>query len=227
MSCFSEIIVLDTGSTDHTIDILNELNVTLYQSDWKGYAKSKKECFSYANQPWIFWLDADEVLTEPFLEDLINKFNNLKNEEGFEINRKVYFEEKWISHGCWFPDWNLRIFKRNSWQMKEKKVHESVQVNGKVGKINSFIEHHSFTSWQDLSDKSNKYARLWAEQKYNEGKKTSLLSSYIHSAWAFTQSFLLKKGFLDGVIGFKISLCKARETLLKYKFLIKKYSFDN
>ena len=104
----------------------------LFSGEWLGFPRSREKLFSSASQPWIFWLDADEVVTPELGCEIKSLFNSPPEVDGFEINRIVFFLDKWIKHGEWFPDWNLRIFKSSDWKIVDQDVHESVRISGKV-----------------------------------------------------------------------------------------------
>ncbi len=216
----SEILAYDDGSTDGSVEILKRLGATVIEGPWLGFSATRRAVWAMAKEEWILWLDADEVFLAETLNSLKNYFENeenLKNIGGFRICRQVIFEGKKIKHGDWFPDWCLRVFRRYNFIMEDRLVHESVEVKGRVIDLPGIVEHHSFRSWSDLEKRSQTYARLWAEQ--NLSKKTKIGSPFLHAAWKFFRGYILKSGWLDGELGFKIALHNAREVHLKYSIL--------
>ncbi len=219
LSIFEEVLVYDSGSTDKSIDICESFGAKVIRGEWLGFPKSRKELFSLASQPWIFWLDADEVVTQNLSEELKVLFAQDIQADGLEINRMVFFLGKWIRHGEWFPDWNLRIFKSKDWQIVYQEVHEAVYILGKVIRLKSTLEHHSYKDWDDRKARIIKYSDLWAKMKSSSGKTVAFGEEYLRASWRFFRAFFLKRGFLDGTVGFKIAISIASEVIIKYKKL--------
>jgi len=217
---FKEVLVMDTGSADSSVGLAQSYEyVTLIEESWQGFALSRRSLFNKATQPWIFWLDADEVLSGELIAELKRLMvKDLKN-EAYEINRMVFFEDQWIKHGLWFPDWNVRLFKQGCWDMPEREVHESLEITGQIDRLQGLIYHYTYRDWADQRQRSIKYATLWAKQKKKEGKESSLGKAVVRSSWAFMRSYFLKKGCLDGYLGFKIAIAVSKEVYLKHSLL--------
>ncbi|MFT5905927.1 MAG: glycosyltransferase involved in cell wall biosynthesis [Cryomorphaceae bacterium] len=218
---FEEWLIYDTGSTDNSIQIGQDAGATVTKQPWLGFSKTRELQFTQASQPWILWLDADEVITQALIDELYQLFDNELEPQhsAFEINRMIYFNQQWVKHGDWFPDWNVRLFKKDVWSMPERDVHESVDINGSKGKLHNILEHHSFRSWNDKEQRSNKYAKLWVDMQLNKGGKVLPCTPLLRGVWKFLRGYILKKGFLDRSLGFKIALSNAKETTYKYKLL--------
>lgn len=217
---FAEIIVMDTGSTDRSLEVIRRYsNVTLVEEAWQGFAASRRSIFKKATQPWILWLDADEVVTPELRLEMQELFKSDPTCDAFEINRIVYFENQWIKHGLWFPDWNLRLFRQGKWTMPEREVHESICVDGEKKRLKNLLWHYTYRNWDDQKARSLKYATLWAKQKEKEGKVVETHQAITHSCWTFFRAYVIKKGFLDGILGFKIACAVAQEVYQKYSLL--------
>jgi glycosyltransferase involved in cell wall biosynthesis len=216
---FEEVLVYDSGSTDESINICKKYHAKVIQGEWRGFPETRKLLFSKASQPWIFWLDADEVVTAELSEEL--RAINFENPqcEGFYLNRKVFFEKKWINHGEWFPDWNLRIFRSNCWEMEHRDVHEGIVIKGNSKRLKSLLEHHSYRNWNDRNLRIEKYSELWAQMKLHQGVKTFMGEGTLRAIWRFLRNYIIKLGFLDGILGLKLSISIAKEVNLKYKKL--------
>jgi len=219
LSIFEEVLVYDSGSTDKSIEICKSFGTKVIRGEWLGFPKSRKKLFSLASQPWIFWLDADEVVTQNLSEELKVLFAQDIQADGFEINRMVFFLGKWIRHGEWFPDWNLRIFKSKDWQIVDQEVHESVHIPGKMIRLKAVLEHHSYRDWDDRRTRVEQYSNLWAKMKSSNGQTVAFGEEYLRASWRFFRAFCLKGGFLDGLFGLKIAISIASEVILKYKKL--------
>jgi len=219
LSIFEEILVYDSGSTDESIDICKKHHANVIQGEWLGFAETRKILFAQASQPWIFWLDADEVVTAELSKELRSINFESPHCQGFALNRKVLFENKWVNHGEWFPDWNIRIFRSDSWKMESRDVHEGIILKGTSERLNGLLEHHSYRDWNDRNSRIKKYAELWAQMKSQQGVSTFAGEGILRAIWRFFRNYIIKLGFLDGVIGFKISISIAKEVNLKYKNL--------
>ena len=219
LSIFKEVLVYDSGSTDKSLEICEQFGAKVISGEWLGFSESRKKLFSEASQPWIFWLDADEVLTSELASELKSVFSSEIKCQGFEINRMVFFLGKKIRHGEWFPDWNLRIFRADSWRMDDRDVHESVNLRGSRLRLSGLLEHYSYQDWNDRAQRMEHYSNLWAQMKQEQGSKTFSGEGSIRALWRFFRAYILKFGFLDGLIGFKIAISVASEVALKYKKL--------
>jgi glycosyltransferase involved in cell wall biosynthesis len=224
LSIFEEVLVYDSGSTDESIEICKKYHAKVIQGEWLGFPETRKILFAQASQPWIFWLDADEVVTADLSKELLAINFESPNCEGFEVNRKVFFENKWINHGEWFPDWNIRIFRSDSWKMESQDVHEGIIIKRTLKRLNGLLEHHSYRDWEDRNSRIEKYAELWAQMKLHKGVITFMGEGTLRAIWRFFRNYIIKLGFLDGILGLKISISIAKEVNLKYKKL---YQLDS
>jgi glycosyltransferase involved in cell wall biosynthesis len=220
---FSEIAVLDSGSSDGSLAICRARGAKIYEKDWQGFGKMRRELFALASQPWVLWLDADEVVSRDLADELQRLFTSPVAFDAFAVNRMVFFEGKWIRHGDWFPDWNIRLFRQGSWTMEEREVHECVRIRGKVGRLGGLIEHYTYRDWADRERRSERYAELWAREKAAKRVRTFPGAPALRGAIRFLKGYILKGGFLDGALGARIALSNAREAALKYK-LLRKFS---
>ena len=219
IEAFAEWIVLDTGSTDDSIQIATDLGARVETTQWKGFSKTRDEHFKLASQPWILWLDADEELTPAFVEELRNLLSSPPQHDAYKINRLMYFEGRWIRHGDWFPDRVTRLFKAGSWTMPYQEIHESVEIKGTIGRLTETLPHYSYLDWADRHRRIESYTDLWASQQYKQGRSISPIVPFLRAAWRFIRGLLLKKGFLDGAIGWKVAWSNALEVYLKYQKL--------
>ncbi|MBT8486996.1 MAG: glycosyltransferase family 2 protein [Phycisphaerales bacterium] len=217
---FEEIVVLDTGSTDETMAICRDAGCRVESAAWEGFAVMRKRSFALARCPWILWLDADEVMTDDLRREIRSQFADGEPScAGFLINRMVQLEGRWVRHGDWFPDWNLRLFRSGDWSMDDRLVHESIRVTGEVRRLGGLLEHHSFRNWADLRERSDRYARLWAEQERGRGRRAWPGVPVARAAHRFVRGYLLRRGFLDGVTGLRVAWQIAREVRLKHTLL--------
>lgn len=221
-SLADEIVVVDTDSSDRTLQIARDAGAKVFIEDWKGYGAQKNFAAQKASHPWIFSIDADEEIS-PTLAGQIAQWKKLPDpdpDRAWLVCRCVFYDGKWIRHGDWYPDWVIRLFNREHCSFSNDLVHESIQVHGPLGKLRGDLYHYTYRNYDDQLERIDKYARLWAQQKCESGKKASSLSPHIHSFYRFFKGYILKAGFLDGSTGLKIAQANAYEVFLKYKLLL-------
>jgi len=213
-----EIVVVDSGSGDATVEICRELGAKVYVHDWQGFGVQKNRALSYATHEWIFSIDADERMTPELRSQLIKAIEE-GSEDGFYVPRLSQFCGRYISHSGWYPDYVLRLFKRTKGRFSDDMVHERVILEGTAGKLSSPLLHYSYLNKADVKRKTEQYARAGAMQMLKSGKTASILDAPIRAGWAFVRTYCLRLGFLDGIAGFDIALMNARTTYLKYNQL--------
>jgi glycosyltransferase involved in cell wall biosynthesis len=185
-----EIILIDSFSQDNTITIANKYSVTIFQNEWRGFADQRKFALSKINTEWIFSLDADERCTIELQNEIrIHLSGKDIAENGFEIPRKSFFLKKWIRHGGWYPNYQLRLFRKESAGVSDRLVHESYTVEGKTGKLQNDILHYTVTSVKDYMRKINSYSDLSALEKVNR-KKIGYLDILVFSSIFLREIFL-------------------------------------
>lgn len=216
-----EIVVVDSFSKDNTVEIARNYTDKIYQREFAGFGKQKNFALSKASGDWILAIDADERVTSELKEEIKRTLANPRA-SGYYMPRKSYFLGKWIKHCGWWPDYLLRLFRRDCGHFSDRLVHEALEVDGPTGRLNNPLEHHPFCSLSELIRKADRYSTLGAEVIIAESKdcsgkhKVSVLISFLH-AWAkFFSMYFIKAGFLDGKEGFILSVLSFYYTLIKY-----------
>lgn len=216
-----EIVILDSGSTDATAAIAAEFNARFQHQDWLGYVGQKNKVLSLAQHDWVLSLDADEELSPQLREEI----RAVKTDEaapavsGFEMPRCVCYEGRWIRHGDWYPDRLVRLFRRDRVRFSGGRVHERLEISGTIQKLQGDLHHYSFRDATDHWARCERYARLWAQDKFEAGKIAGPLSPWLHAIHRWLRGYVLRAGFLDGVQGWRIAGFCAREVHLKYRLL--------
>ncbi len=216
-----EIVVLDSGSTDGTEKIAREFGTRFEHQDWLGYVGQKNKVLSLAANEWVFSLDADEELSPELREEVkrIKAGEPADDISGYSMPRCVLYEGRWIRHGDWYPDRLVRLFRRSRAKFAGGKVHERLEVQGRLCELQSDLYHHSFKDAADHWARCEQYARLWAETQFEAGKTAGPLAPFTHATFRWLRGYVLKRGFLDGPQGWRIAGFCAREVFLKYKLL--------
>ena len=219
-----EIIVVDSESTDSTPSIVRSCGARLITNRWPGFAAQKQFAVEQAQSDWIFSLDADERVSEQLkraIEDL-RKQTDSKLADGYQIARSTNYQGRWIRGGGWYPDRQLRLFRKSAGHWKKRHIHESVEMNpgARVQELPGDILHYTV---RDAAHHhrmiGERYAPLAALQMYEEGKRTSALKIATVGPLAFVRSFILKTGFRDGLAGISIASFAAHHAFLKHLML--------
>ena len=213
-----EIIVVDSGSSDGTVEICRELGAKVFvHADWPGFGPQKNRALSYASHEWVFAIDADERVT-PELEAQLK--SAIRGEyDGYFVPRLSQFCGRFIRHSGWYPDYVLRLFKRLHARFSDDVVHEQVILLGRSAKLRSPLLHYTYLNLADVERKTVQYATAGAQQSFARGRRAHVWDAPIRGAWAFVRTYLLRAGFLDGSAGFNIARMNARTTYLKYRQL--------
>lgn len=211
-----ELIVFDSGSTDDTVSVCRQFTKHVYETDWPGFGPQKNRALQRATGDWVFSLDADEWVT-PELRDEIQRIVAVPGEQaGFRVPRLSSFCGRDMRHSGWWPDYVVRLFRRERGRFSDDIVHERVIIDGKIGTLSNPIRHETFVSLEDLIGKMDSYSTLSARRMYEQGRRVSLGVAVIKSLWAFFRTYVLRLGFLDGREGFMLAVSSAEGTYYRY-----------
>jgi glycosyltransferase involved in cell wall biosynthesis len=213
-----EVIVLDSGSTDSTVQLCRELGAQVFEhSDWPGFGPQKNRALSYASHEWVFSIDADERVTPELQAQIVAAMSG--EYDGYFVPRLSQFCGQFIHHCGWYPDYVLRLFKKSHAQFSDDLVHEHVVLNGRSAKLRSPLLHYTYLSMADVERKTLQYARAGAEKSFARGKRAHAWDAPVRGGWAFIRTYVMRAGFLDGKAGYQIALMNAKTTYLKYQLL--------
>ena len=219
LSFCEELIVVDSGSNDFTKQIAESFGATVVYKQFTNYREQKQFALELCTQPWALSLDADERISPEAYKDIAQiDFANTEI-AGFEFKRLHFFLNKWIYHSGLFPDYKLRLFQKDKGAFVGNGVHEVVKVKGKIQKLQSSIYHYAWNNTQDFLKRQLKYAKLVAENKYQEGKSSNFLGALFRGLFNFIYRYIFRLGFLDAFPGFAICSLNAYVTFQKYLHL--------
>lgn len=223
----SEIIILDSGSQDQTLEIAKAFNARIYSRPFDDFASQKNAAIEKASGHWILSLDADEILSESLAEKIkeISESDEV-SECGFTIERRLVFLGRRMRFGK-SRDFPLRFFKRGTGSFKHK-IHEILQVDGKIGRLKGMMDHYSYRDLSDYFSRFNRYTSQVALNHYRQGKRGSkglffLLRPFIE----FLNRYILRLGFLDGYPGYCYALVSSLYAFIKYAKLIELHDREN
>jgi glycosyltransferase involved in cell wall biosynthesis len=211
-----EIIVVDSGSTDATVDIAKSLNARVIARKWEGFAKQKEFALQQAKHEWIFSLDADEEVTNELKEEILQTIRLPHALNGYEVPRKSFFLDRWIKNGGWYPGLQLRLFKKSKTRMNHRPVHEGFLVEGLTGLMKSDINHYTYNSLHQYIEKMNDYSSLDVMNKIARGRVIRWYHFILNPLSVFLRMFVSLHGYRDGVHGFLLAYYSAVHALAIY-----------
>ncbi|MBF7068352.1 glycosyltransferase family 2 protein [Campylobacter volucris] len=204
----NEIIIIDNGSTDKTLQIAKQFsNTNIYTQQWLGFGAQKQFGVDKTTNEWVFVLDSDEIITDNLKNEIIQTLNNPKF-KAYKVARLNFFFGKAIKHMGLYPDYSVRLFNKKYAKFNNRKVHESVITKEKIGKLNNHFIHYAYENIEQFISKQNKYSSL--------NCKNNILKAIINPYWTFFKMYILKCGFLEGKNGFIIAKLYAQYTFWKY-----------
>ena len=200
-----EIVVVDSGSTDRTVEIAREYTDRVIVTDWPGYAAQKNRAAAEASNDWIFSLDADERVSPELAASIAAIRDRGAPAPGYRAARRARYIDRWIRHSGWYPDWQVRLYDRRRGAFDGAYVHESVTLDGPAGTLDGDILHLTVESLGDHHERIDRYTTLAAEKLYADGQRFSTARAVLHPPAVFARTFLLKQGFRDGTAGLAIA----------------------
>lgn len=208
--------IIDSGSTDNTAKIAKSFNnVTFTHQEWLGFGRQKQYAVDSTSGGWILNLDADEILSEPLIQEIEN-LSSKPSSLAYKIPRQSHFKNTKIRFSGWRPDYVIRLFHTKFCAYNDNIVHESVTGFTKLQTLKSNIIHFPYPDDKTIAKKIRLYGHLAQRQRIESQHHQSKIYAGLRCGWAFIRTYLLRLGFLDGPAGFNISLMNARVTFIKY-----------
>ncbi len=216
LRCVDEILIVDSGSNDRTVEIAEKLGARVIESAWTGYANQKNFAAERAAYDWILSIDADESLSEALEAEIWHLKKNGSECDAYTMPRMAQYLGRWIRHSGWYPDRKVRLFDRRKARWVGDYVHESVQVDGRVGHFEANLLHFTCNSLSEHLKTMDRYTTLAAEQLLEKGETVTWARLVLEPPWTFFRTYFLKLGFLDGVEGLAIANMAALYNFIKY-----------
>lgn len=218
----AEIILVLNDTTDASESLARAAGAHVHHLPWRGYRDTKNAAIDLTTQPWVLSLDADEEVSPSLRADIVAFFarSDANTFAGARFPRKVWFIDRWITHGDWYPDYSLRLFHRDRarWGGDEF-VHEKIDCRGPVATLRGDLHHYSFPTLASHVAKINPFAELFLRQQQARGKRFSLATALFRPTWRFFRAYVFKLGFLDGFPGLYIAWATAFGALVRYSRL--------
>lgn len=193
-----EIVVVDAESQDKTVAIAREFTDRVFVRPWPGFAPQKNFALAQATGDWVLALDADEEVSAELREEMSRVLVGPAALEGYAVPRRNLFWGQWVRHGGFYPDWQLRLFRRGRGRFVERAVHEAVAVDGRVGRLQGPLLHRSYRNVSDLVQRADRYSTLAAEEWLRAGRPARVLDLVLRPLGRFSSMYLWRLGFLDG-----------------------------
>jgi hypothetical protein len=213
-----EIVVVDCGSKDSTQEAARKHGARVVVREWTNFAEQRNAAAAAASNDWIFSLDADEELSSALQSSLLDWKKQEPKYAVYEMARRAWYLGGWVKHSGWYPDFQRRLYRRDAAQFT-RIVHESLQFEGKPGRLSGDLLHYTIHSLAEHEEKVERYTTLAAQQMFAAGRRSWRAAICVAMPWSWFQNYFLRGGFLDGSRGALIARMAARSVRLKYSKL--------
>jgi len=212
-----EIVVVDSFSTDRTVEICRQFTDRVLQRPWAGYRDQKAFAHSQATREWVLLVDSDERVSA----DLQSEIRRVLQQDrgvyaGYAIPRLVFYLNRWWRRGGWYPDYDVRLFRRDAATWGGKDPHEKILVDGRVRRLHHPLLHFTYRDIADHLERINRFTSIAARELKNDGRRACLFDALLRPAARFLSSYILKRGFMEGFAGFYVAVTAAMYVFLKY-----------
>ena len=212
----SELIVVDTFSSDRTVEIARGLGAKVVQEKWRGFGPQKKFAANLAQNDWVLSLDADEALSPELQQEIVARFESLKVGTAYTLPRKSFFLGRWIMHGGWYPDRQIRLFHKKHSQWNEAPIHEKVEAPVVSDEFRAPILHWVFDDISDQVRTNDRYSSLQAQERFARGERSNGFLIMFKPWVKFMECYFFKLGLLDGRAGLVIAVNAAYSVFLRH-----------
>ena len=212
-----EVLVVDCGSTDRTVEIAASHGARVLSHPWEGYTRQKNWAASQAKHSWILSIDADEALSPQLAAELEQlKLSGPGEAAGFQMPRAASYQGRWIRHSGWYPDFKLRLYDRSRGRWVGDYVHERVTVDGPIGNLRADLQHFTCDSFGEHLRTLDRYTTLAAQESVDRGDGWILPKILAGPPWKFFETYVIHQGFRDGFQGLLIAVMAGFYVFLKY-----------
>jgi glycosyltransferase involved in cell wall biosynthesis len=215
VSWADEIVVIDAHSSDDTVAIARRHDARVEVRDWPGYGPQKNYAAGIAANDWILSIDADERVTPALAAEIGGLMQRGPERSGYRLPRATWYLGRWMRSTDWYPDYQLRLYDRRSGRWNERRVHESIELQGEPGLLRNDLQHYAYRDISHHLETVNRYTSLAADQWIAEGRRTNVLALALHPPLAFLRNYLLRGGIRDGAAGFLVSVLNSYYVFLK------------
>ena len=214
------VIVADTGSVDRTCAIAELEGATVHRIEWQGFGRSKRKACESASTDYVLSIDADEVVSRQLARQIRHAISEAGAADGYFLLRVTNFCGSWILHSGWYPQYVLRLFRKDSGQCTDDLIHESIICKGRTARLDGLFFHYSYPSIDSFRTKIRPYARMGAARYLSKGGRLAAVRMMVNPPVSFVRQFILQLGFADGIMGLWIAVLFAAERFLKYWYAL-------
>jgi glycosyltransferase involved in cell wall biosynthesis len=208
-------VVVDSGSTDDTVAIAKGCGAEVETHEWAGFGVQKNVALSLARGDWVLSIDADERVSPPLANEILAAIATA-TADGYEMPRLSTFLGRPMRHSGWFPDYVLRLFRREAARFTDDLVHERVVCQGRIARLAVPLDHHPVLRLEDAVARLDSYSTAGAKMLAPSGRRVTFMSGIGHGVWSFLRAYILRRGFLDGHEGFLLAVANAEGTYYRY-----------
>ncbi|MBI5441039.1 MAG: glycosyltransferase family 2 protein [Deltaproteobacteria bacterium] len=210
-----EVIVVDSGSTDGTLEVCRELADVVVERPWPGHVEQKNFAFSLARGEWLLSLDADERVTPELAAEIRALLAGSPAMDGYRVTRHVHYLGRWIDHSGWYPEPRIRLLRTGRGRWEGVNPHDEIRVDGPVGRLRGEIVHYTYDDMENHVRTLNRFSSILAAEHRKRGRRFSWFSLLVRPPLEFLKKYVLKRGFLDGAPGFYVASLSAVHVFLK------------
>lgn len=211
-----EVVVLDSFSSDLTVEIARGRGARVHQQRWAGYSDQKNAALDLASHEWVLSLDADERVTPELAREIQDLLRSEPPCDGYWVARKNHFLGRWIRHGGWFPDYSVRLFRRSKGRFGARAVHEAVAVDGATDRLRNPLLHFTYRSLDAYLLRMDRYSTLAAGEMVRERRSVALYDFFLRPVWTFVKMYFVRQGFREGREGLVLAGLYAFYAFSKY-----------
>jgi glycosyltransferase involved in cell wall biosynthesis len=219
VSFADEIVVVDTGSADRTVELARSYTDRVLTASWEGFGRTKNFALDQARGDWVFSLDTDERVPPALKDEILAVVAADGPLDGYRVPRQNYFCGRWIRRLGWYPDYTLRLFRRGQGRFRDREVHEEVVVAGTVGTLKTPLTHYSYRSVSEYVARMDRYARLAAQELAKAGRRPVPGELFARPVLSFFHLYFIRLGFLEGTPGYTLAVLMSMYKFLKYYYL--------
>lgn len=212
-----EIVVVDSFSTDRTLEICRQFTDIVIQRKWTGYRDQKQFAHSQTSKDWVLMLDSDEEVTAALQTEIREALRtDGAKYAGYLVPRLVFYLDRWWRRGGWYPDYDVRLFRRDVATWGGSDPHEKIIVDGPVRRLRNPLHHFSYRDIDDHIDRINRFTSISSGELRKQGQRWRLSDALLRPAFRFFRCYFLKRGFMEGFAGFHVAVTAAMYVFLKY-----------
>ncbi|MGE4619798.1 MAG: glycosyltransferase family 2 protein [Planctomycetota bacterium] len=213
------IVVIDSGSTDRTVEIAREFTEQVHVTDWPGHVQQKNRAIDHAKTDWILSLDADERVTPQLREEITERLSKEPMHPGYSMPRLTWHLGRWIRHGGWYPDRKIRLFDRRKARWGGINPHDRIELEGNAEPLQGDLLHYSFRDLHHHIEGIDFFTSIAASEQDSRNQRSHLIGMLGRAPWKFFRMFVLDRGWRDGMAGFILAVVGAFYVFLKYACL--------